>query len=168
MFTMREKFGKLKGLKVAVLGDLKHSRVAMSNAFGLNKFGANVYAYAPATMVPKEFARLGVTVAKSREEAVEGADVVMGLRIQLERQNGGLFPSLSEYAKFYGVNDEVLKYAKKDAIALHPGPVNRGVELSPQVIDGEKSLILEQVTNGVAVRMSILKLLAQYREANLF
>lgn len=168
MFTMREKFGKLKGLKVAVLGDLKHSRVAMSNAFGLNKFGANVYAYAPATMVPKEFARLGVTVAKSREEAVEGADVVMGLRIQLERQNGGLFPSLSEYAKFYGVNDEVLRYAKKDAIVLHPGPVNRGVELSPQVIDGEKSLILEQVTNGVAVRMSILKLLAQYREANLF
>ena len=164
MFTMREKFGKLKGLKVAVLGDLKHSRVA----FGLNKFGANVYAYAPATMVPKEFARLGVTVAKSREEAVEGADVVMGLRIQLERQNGGLFPSLSEYAKFYGVNDEVLRYAKKDAIVLHPGPVNRGVELSPQVIDGEKSLILEQVTNGVAVRMSILKLLAQYREANLF
>ena len=164
---MREKFGSLNGLKVAILGDLKHSRVAMSNAFGLNKFGARVYAYAPATMVPKAFERLGVTVAKSREQAVEGADVVMGLRIQLERQNGGLFPSLSEYSKFYGVNDDVLKLAKKNAVVLHPGPVNRGVELSPQVIDGDKSLILEQVTNGVAVRMSILKLLAQYREENL-
>lgn len=98
---------------------------------------------------------------------MEGADVVMGLRIQLERQNGGLFPSLSEYSKFYGVNDDVLKLAKKNAVVLHPGPVNRGVELSPQVIDGEKSLILEQVTNGVAVRMSILNLLAQYREENL-
>ena len=159
MFTMREKFGKLKGLKVAVLGDLKHSRVAMSNAFGLNKFGANVYAYAPATMVPKEFARLGVTVVNSREEAVEGADVVMGLRIQLERQNGGLLPSLSEYAKFYGVNEEVIKYAKPNAIVMHPGPVNRGVELTCSLIDGASSRIEDQVLSGVAVRMSVLKLL---------
>lgn len=164
MFTMRERFGKLNGLKVAILGDLKHSRVALSNAFGLNKFGAEVRVYAPKTMIPKDFEKLGVKIAKSREEAVDGANAVMGLRIQLERQKGGLFPSLSEYSGFYGVNDAILKYAAKDAVVLHPGPVNRGVELSPQVIDGDKSLILEQVTNGVAVRMSLLKLLAQFRE----
>lgn len=167
MFTMREKFGTLKGLKVAILGDIKHSRVAMSNLFGLKKFGAEVYMYAPATMMPKEIERLGAHVAKSREQAVDGADAVMGLRIQLERMNGGLFPSLSEYSKFYGVNADVMKLAKKNAVVLHPGPVNRGVELTPQLIDGESSLILEQVTNGVAVRMSILKLLSEYREKNL-
>lgn len=165
--TLREKFGKLEGLKVAILGDIKHSRVAMSNLFGLRKLGAEVYMYAPATMIPKEIDRLGAHVCTSREEAVEGADAVMGLRIQLERQNGGLFPSLSEYSRFYGVNDGLLKYAKKDVLVLHPGPVNRGVELTPQVIDGEKSVILEQVTNGVAVRMALLKLLNEYREAQL-
>ena len=166
MFTIQEAFGKIKGLKVAILGDIKHSRVAMSNLFGLKKLGAEVYMYAPATMIPKELEKLGAHVCKSREEAIEGADAVMGLRIQLERQHGGLFPSLSEYSKFYGVNDALLKYAKKNAVVLHPGPVNRGVELTPQLIDGEKSLILEQVTNGVAVRMALLKLLAEYREAN--
>ena len=167
MYTMREALGTIKGLKVAILGDIKHSRVAMSNLFGLSKLGAEVYMYAPATMIPKELEKLGAHVCKSREEAIEGADAVMGLRIQLERQHGGLFPSLSEYSKFYGVNDALLKYAKKGAIVLHPGPVNRGVELTPQVIDGDKSLILEQVTNGVAERMALLKLLADYREANL-
>ncbi len=166
MLTIREAFGKINGLKVAILGDIKHSRVAMSNLFGLKKLGAEVYMYAPATMIPKELEKLGAHVCKSREEAIEGADAVMGLRIQLERQHGGLFPSLSEYSKFYGVNDALLKYAKKNAVVLHPGPVNRGVELTPQLIDGEKSLILEQVTNGVAVRMALLKLLAEYREAN--
>lgn len=165
--TLREKFGKLDGLKVAILGDIKHSRVAMSNLFGLKKLGAEVCMYAPATMIPKDIDKLGAHVCKSREEAVEGADAVMGLRIQLERQNGGLFPSLSEYSRFYGVNDGLLKYAKKDVLVLHPGPVNRGVELTPQVIDGEKSVILEQVTNGVAVRMALLKLLNEYREAHL-
>lgn len=167
IFTMREKLGKVKGLKVAILGDIKHSRVAMSNLFALTKLGAEVHMYAPATMIPKEIEKLGARVAKSREQALDGADAVMGLRIQLERQHGGLFPSLSEYAKYYGVNDATLKYAKKDAIVLHPGPVNRGVELSPQVIDGEKSLILEQVKNGVAVRMALLKLLGEYREKSL-
>ena len=167
IFTMREKLGKVKGLKVAILGDIKHSRVAMSNLFALTTLGAEVHIYAPATMIPKEIEKLGARVAKSREQALDGADAVMGLRIQLERQHGGLFPSLSEYAKYYGVNDETLKYAKKDAIVLHPGPVNRGVELSPQVIDGEKSLILEQVKNGVAVRMALLKLLGEYREKRL-
>ena len=167
IFTMREKLGKVKGLKVAILGDIKHSRVAMRNLFALTTLGAEVHMYAPATMIPKEIEKLGARVAKSREQALDGADAVMGLRIQLERQHGGLFPSLSEYAKYYGVNDETLKYAKKDAIVLHPGPVNRGVELSPQVIDGEKSLILEQVKNGVAVRMALLKLLGEYREKRL-
>ncbi len=167
IFTMREKLGKVKGLKVAILGDIKHSRVAMSNLFALTTLGAEVHMYAPATMIPKEIEKLGARVAKSREQALDGADAVMGLRIQLERQHGGLFPSLSEYAKYYGVNDATLKYAKKDAIVLHPGPVNRGVELSPQVIDGERSLILEQVKNGVAVRMALLKLLGEYREKRL-
>lgn len=167
IFTVREKLGKVKGLKVAILGDIKHSRVAMSNLFALTTLGAEVHMYAPATMIPKEIEKLGARVAKSREQALDGADAVMGLRIQLERQHGGLFPSLSEYAKYYGVNDETLKYAKKDAIVLHPGPVNRGVELSPQVIDGEKSFILEQVKNGVAVRMALLKLLGEYREKRL-
>ena len=159
-------FRSVKGLKVAILGDIKHSRVALSNVLGLKKLGAEVCVYAPATMMPREIEKLGARVAKSREEAVDGADAVMGLRIQLERQHGGLFPSLSEYSGFYGVNDGVMKYAKKDAIVLHPGPVNRGVELTPKLIDGEKSLILEQVTNGVAVRMALLKLLGEYREAN--
>ena len=167
MLALKRKFKKIEGLKIAILGDIKHSRVAKSNLFGLTKLGAQVYMYAPATLLPKEIEKLGAKVCKSREEAIEGADGIMGLRIQLERQNGGLFPSLSEYSKYYGVNDELLKYAKKDAIVLHPGPVNRGVELSPSVIDGEKSVILEQVTCGLAVRMALLKLLAEYREANL-
>ena len=143
IYTMREAKGQVKGLKVAILGDIKHSRVALSNVLGLKKLGAEVCVYAPATMMPKEIEKLGARVAKSREEAVDGAD-----------------------SRFYGVNDGVMKYAKKDAIVLHPGPVNRGVELTPQLIDGEKSLILEQVTNGVAVRMALLKLLGEYREAN--
>lgn len=167
MFTIKEHFGKVAGLKVAILGDIKHSRVALSNLFGLRKLGAEVYMYAPATMIPKEIEHLGAHIAKSREEAIEGADAVMGLRIQLERMNGGLFPSLGEYSRYYGVNGDLMKYAKKNAIVLHPGPVNRGVELTPALIDGESSLILEQVTNGLAVRMSILKLLAEYRENNL-
>ena len=109
MFTIREKYGKIKGLKVAILGDIKHSRVAMSNLFGLQKLGAEVYMYSPATMMPKEIDKLGAHVCKSREEAIEGADAVMGLRIQLERQHGGLFPSLSEYSKYYRVNDDLKK-----------------------------------------------------------
>ncbi len=167
MLSLKRKFGKIKGLKVAILGDIKHSRVAKSNLFGLTKLGAEVYMYAPETLLPKEISKMGAKVAKSREEAIEGADGVMGLRIQLERQNGGLFPSLSEYSAFYGVKDNLLKYAKKDAVILHPGPVNRGVELTPTLIDGETSVIEEQVTCGVAVRMALLKLLAEYREKNL-
>lgn len=167
MLALRLKFGRIKGLKVAILGDIKHSRVAKSNLFGLSKLGAEVVMYAPQTLLPKDIEKLGAKVAKSREEALDGANGVMGLRIQLERQNGGLFPSLSEYSKFYGIKDELLKYAAKDAIILHPGPVNRGVELTPSLIDGKTSVIENQVTCGVAVRMAMLKLLSEYREKNL-
>ena len=167
MFTMREKFGKVAGLKVAILGDIKHSRVAKSNLFGLKKMGAEVYMFAPSTLMPKEIEKLGAHVCHSMEEAIEGADCIMGLRIQLERQKGGLFPSLSEYSTFYGVKDKMLSLANKDAIIMHPGPVNRGIELTPTLIDGESSRINEQVTNGLCVRMAVLSLLREYREKNL-
>ncbi len=163
--TMREKFGKIEGLKVAILGDIKHSRVAKSNLFALAKLGAEVRMYAPETLIPKGIDRLGAKLCTSREEAVEGADVVMGLRIQLERQQAGNFPSLNEYAEFYGVNERVLSLASPDAIVMHPGPVNRGVELTSDVIDDGKSRIEDQVLSGVAVRMAILFLLEQYRKS---
>ena len=163
--TMREKFGRIEGLKVAILGDIKHSRVAKSNLFALAKLGAEVRMYAPETLIPKGIDRLGAKLCTSREEAVEGADVVMGLRIQLERQQAGNFPSLNEYAEFYGVNELVLSLASPDAIVMHPGPVNRGVELTSDVIDDGKSRIEDQVLSGVAVRMAILFLLEQYRKS---
>ena len=163
--TMREKFGRIEGLKVAILGDIKHSRVANSNLFALAKLGAEVRMYAPETLIPKGIDRLGAKLCTSREEAVEGADVVMGLRIQLERQQAGNFPSLNEYAEFYGVNERVLSLASPDAIVMHPGPVNRGVELTSDVIDDGKSRIEDQVLSGVAVRMAILFLLEQYRKS---
>jgi aspartate carbamoyltransferase catalytic subunit len=166
MLTLREAFGSLKGLKVAILGDIKHSRVAKSNLFGLSKMGAEVWVYAPQTLIPKGFDQMGAHIAKSREEAIEGAHGVMGLRIQLERQSGGLFPSLSEYSTFFGVKDELLKYADKNAIVMHPGPVNRGIELTPSLIDGEASHIEDQVTSGLSVRMAVLKLLSEYRRQN--
>ncbi len=161
MLTMRECFGKIKGLKVAIMGDIAHSRVAKSNLFGLKKLGAEVRFFAPRTLMPAEIDRMGAIVCKSREEAVEGADVVMGLRIQLERQHAGNFPSLGEYAKFYGVNEGVLKYAKQGALVMHPGPVNRGVELTSSLIDGDTSRIEEQVLSGIAVRMAMLFLLTK-------
>lgn len=167
MLTMREKFGKIAGLKVAILGDIKHSRVAKSNLFGLKKLGAEVYMYAPRTLMPAEIEKLGAHVCTSMEEAISGAHCVMGLRIQLERQKGGLFPSLSEYSKFYGVKDGMLSLADKDAIIMHPGPVNRGIELTPSLIDGDRSVINGQVTNGLATRMAVLSLLKEYREKNL-
>ena len=159
MLTMRETFGTLKGLKVAILGDIKHSRVAKSNLFGLKTMGAEVRMFAPETLIPKGMDKLGAKLCKSREEALDGVDVVMGLRIQLERQQAGNFPSLGEYAANYGVDEKHLAYAKPNAIILHPGPVNRGVELTSAVIDHERSHIEDQVLSGVAVRMAILALL---------
>lgn len=161
MLTIEEHYGGFKGLKVAILGDIKHSRVAKSNIFGLTKLGAEVVLYSPATMMPEEIERLGGRRAKSREEALHNADVVMGLRIQLERQQGGLFPTLSEYNKFFGVGERELESAKIDAMIMHPGPVNRGVELSSAVIDADNSFIEDQVLSGVAVRMAILSLLTK-------
>lgn len=164
MLTMREHFGKIEGLKVAILGDVKHSRVAKSNLFGLKTMGAEVRMYAPETLIPKDIDKLGATLCKTREEALDKADVVMGLRIQLERQQAGNFPSLNEYAEFYGVDAEMLALASPNAIVMHPGPVNRGVELTGRVIDHDKSRIEEQVFSGIAVRMAALKLLNDYRE----
>ena len=164
MCTMREHFGKIEGLKVAILGDIKHSRVAKSDLFGLTRLGAEVKMYAPETLIPKGIDRLGAKLCSSREEAVEGA-VVMGLRIQLERQQAGNFPSLNEYAEFYGVSEKALSLASPNAIVMHPGPVNRGVELTSDVIDDDRSRIEDQVLSGVAVRMALLFLLGQYRKS---
>ena len=165
MLVMRETFGSLKGLKVAILGDIKHSRVAKSNLFGLKAMGAEVTMYAPETLIPKGIDQLGAKLCSSREEALDGADVVMGLRIQLERQQAGNFPSLGDYAANYGVDERIFEYAKPHAIVLHPGPVNRGVELTSGVIDHERSHIEDQVLSGVAVRMAALCLLNDARKA---
>ena len=164
MLTMRETFGDLKGLKVAILGDIKHSRVAKSNLFGLKTMGAEVRMFAPETLIPKGIDQLGAKICSSREEALKDADVVMGLRIQLERQKGGNFPSLGEYAANYGINESHLQLASPNAIILHPGPVNRGVELTSGVIDHAQSRIEDQVLSGVAVRMAALCLLNEARK----
>ncbi len=161
MFTILEKKGTIKGLKVAIIGDILHSRVARSNIWGLTKLGAEVSVSGPATLIPRDIERLGVKVYSTVQEAILDADVVMGLRIQLERQKKGLFPTIREYSRFFGIDEKRLKLAKDDAIVLHPGPVNRGVELSSTVIDGEQTFINEQVTNGVAVRMALLYLLTR-------
>jgi aspartate carbamoyltransferase catalytic subunit len=159
MFTIREKKGSLEGLKVAILGDVLHSRVARSNIWGLTKMGAEVRLVGPSTLMPPEIEKLGVKVFHKVEEALEDVDVVNVLRIQLERQQKGLFPTIREYARLFGLNQERLQAAKPDALVLHPGPMNRGVEISPEVADGLSSVINEQVTNGVAVRMALLYLL---------
>ncbi len=164
MLTMREAFGTLEGLKVAILGDIKHSRVAKSNLFGLKTMGAEVRMFAPETLIPYGMDKLGAKLCSSREEALKGVDVVMGLRIQLERQQAGAFPSLGEYAANFGVDEKALALAKPNAIVLHPGPVNRGVELTSGVIDHERSHIEDQVLSGVAVRMAALTLLNEWRE----
>ncbi len=165
MLTMREAFGRLEGLKVAILGDIKHSRVAKSNLFGLKKMGAEVRMFAPETLIPKGMDKLGAKLCSSREEALKGADVVMGLRIQLERQQAGNFPSLGEYAANYGVDEKSFALANPNAIILHPGPVNRGVELTSGIIDHERSRIEDQVLSGVAVRMAVLSLLNEARNS---
>jgi aspartate carbamoyltransferase catalytic subunit len=159
-FTIRRKKARLAGLKVAIVGDILHSRVARSNVHLLVKMGAQVVLCGPPTLLPRGLAHLGATVTYRMEEAVEGADVVMMLRIQRERMKGGFFPTLREYATFYGLNRERLRRAAPDAIVMHPGPINRGVEIMGDVADGEASVILDQVRSGVAVRMAVLYLLA--------
>jgi aspartate carbamoyltransferase catalytic subunit len=159
LFTIREKKGRIKGLKVAIIGDITHSRVARSNVIGLTKMGAEVTVSGPPTMIPVGIEALGVRVIYNPGEAVKDKDVVMLLRIQLERQSRVQFPGLREYASFFGMNRDVLSLAKPDVIVMHPGPMNRGVEITSEVADGPHSVILDQVANGVAVRMAILYLL---------
>jgi aspartate carbamoyltransferase catalytic subunit len=160
-YTIREEKGRLEGLKVLICGDIAHSRVARSNALLLGKVGADVTFFGPRTMIPPGIDRaFGVRTATGRlRDAVDGMDVIMMLRIQKERQGGGFYPSDREYARLFGLNAEVLVHARKNALVMHPGPVNRGVELSPDVADSDRSVILEQVENGVAVRMAVLYLL---------
>lgn len=156
--TMREKKGGFKGLNVVITGDILHSRVVRSNIWGLLKLGAKVCVCGPSTLIPDGLEELGVRTANDIREAVVGADVIMGLRIQLERQKSGLFPSVGGYLKTFGIDEEIVSLAAKDVIVMHPGPVNRGVEIVSAAMESEYSAILEQVTNGVAVRMAVLEL----------
>lgn len=159
LFTIKDKKGKIAGLTVTILGDILHSRVARSNIWGLTKLGAEVRVVGPSTLMAPAIQQLGVKVFHRVEEAIEGADVINVLRLQLERQQKGLFPTIREYASLYGLNAERLRLAKPDVLVLHPGPMNRGVEIAPDVADSLHSAINEQVTNGVAVRMALLYLL---------
>jgi aspartate carbamoyltransferase catalytic subunit len=159
MLTVQQVKKRIEGLSVAIVGDVLHSRVARSNIAGFSKMGAEVRLAAPPTMLPAEVETLGVKAYTSLEQAIEGADVVMMLRIQMERLQGALFPSVREYSETFGLNRSKLRAAKKDVIVMHPGPINRGVELSHELADGGESVILEQVRNGVALRMALLYLL---------
>jgi aspartate carbamoyltransferase catalytic subunit len=159
-FTIRQRKGRLEGVRVTIAGDVLHSRVARSNVLLLTRMGAEVTVCGPPTLLPRGIERLGCRSTHVMDEAVDGADVVMMLRIQTERMHSGFFPTLREYSRFYGLDAQRLRRAAPDAIVMHPGPMNRGVEISGEVADGERSVILEQVTNGVAVRMAVLYLLA--------
>ena len=158
MFTIREKKGRLEGLKVTIVGDIRHSRVARSNIWGMRKMGIEVRICGPKTLLPVDIEKTGAKVFYHIEHAIKNVDVIMALRIQKERQGQSYFPSIREYSKFYGLTGERLKYAKEDVLIMHPGPINRGVEIMPEVADGPYSVILEQVTNGLAVRMAVLYL----------
>ncbi len=156
LMTIRQHFGRIKGLKVLIVGDIAHSRVARSNIFGLKTLGAEVGICGPPTLIPREIEKLGVQVFCSLDEVIKEFDVIMALRIQLERQKSGLFPSIREYRNFYGLTRERIKKIKPHGVIMHPGPTNRGIEIDPEVADGNKSLILRQVKNGVALRMAVL------------
>ena len=166
MMTVMDHKGSLVGLKIAIIGDIAHSRVALSDIIGFTRMGAQVHVAGPQTFMPSHVSRLGAIASSSVQEAVRDADVVMALRIQLERQNDSLIPSLREYSRFFGVTYNLLDLAKKDVIVMHPGPINRGVELNPDVADSDKSVILDQVTNGVAVRMALLYLVLGGNKGN--
>ena len=159
-YTIRERKKTLRGLKVAIVGDLLHSRVLRSNIHLLTKMGAEVWVCGPPTLIPTDIGRFGVRPTSSIDEAVRDADVIMLLRIQLERMEGAYFPSLREYFNVFGMTEDRLKAAKPDVMIMHPGPMNRGVEIASEVADGPSSVILDQVSNGVAVRMAVLYLLA--------
>lgn len=159
MLTMRENKGSFEGLKVLIVGDIMHSRVARSNLWGLSKMGAEVRLCGPSTLLPSEIDKLPAKVYTDLDEAIDGVDVVNVLRIQLERMDRGFFPSVREYANLFGINKDRLRRAKPDVLVMHPGPMNRGIEITPDVADGEFAVITDQVTNGVAVRMALLYLL---------
>ena len=159
LFTILDKKGHLEGLKVVIVGDVRHSRVARSNIWGLQKMGAKVVLAGPPTLMPPDLEAFGVKAYDRVEEAVENADVVMALRLQKERQDSGLFPSLREYAEIYGLTEQRVAGAKEDLLIMHPGPINRGVEISSSLTDSPRSAVLDQVTGGVAVRMALLYLL---------
>lgn len=159
MFTILDKKGRLEELKVVIVGDIRHSRVARSNIWGLQKMGAEVVVAGPPTLMPPGLEAFGIKAHDRVEEAVENADVVMALRLQKERQDSGLFPSLREYAELYGLTEKKVAGAKEDLLIMHPGPINRGVEISSSLADSPRSAILDQVTGGVAVRMALLYLL---------
>ena len=160
LFTIRQKKGRIAGLNVSIVGDILHSRVARSDIWGLIKLGANVTIAGPSTLVPRDFEQIGVRVCHNLKDAMEGADVINLLRIQHERQRAGFFPSTNEYARFFGLNKENARYLNPDAMIMHPGPINRDVELDSALADGPQSVILEQVTNGLAVRMAVLFLVS--------
>ncbi|MDZ4722569.1 MAG: aspartate carbamoyltransferase catalytic subunit [candidate division Zixibacteria bacterium] len=164
MYTIRKKYGRLDGLRVVLVGDVKHSRVIRSNIWGLKTMGASVALCGPSTLMPYEVEKFGCDVYSNIDEALDGADVVNIMRIQLERQQGGLFPSNREYTNLFGITKERLRRLNKDYTIMHPGPINRGVEITSEVADGDKSVILEQVTNGQAVRMAVLYLLSGRKE----
>ncbi len=165
LYTMRDKLGTLEGLKVAIVGDCLHSRVFRSNLLALKKLGSEVYVSGPSSMMPNLISQSDAHYCKHVEEAIEGADVVMGLRIQLERMKSALFPSIAEYNRFYGLNEARMKLAKPNALVMHPGPANHGVEINTSLYNSPQSVISEQVTNGVAVRMAVLYLLNLRRNA---
>ncbi len=160
LYTLREKKREFKGLRLAIVGDIAHSRVARSNIYALTKLGAEVRVIGPPTMMPLEVERLGVKVFYDLDEGLRGVDVIMMLRLQLERQGIALFPSIREYSRLYCLTPEGVKLAGPDVLVMHPGPINRGVEIAPEVADSVSSVILDQVTNGVAVRMAVLYLLS--------
>ena len=164
MLTLYERFGTVGGLTVAILGDIAHSRVARSNIYGLLKMGANVRVYGPNAFLPPFAKELGAKVCPSMEYAITGADVIMGLRIQIERQEEGAFPSLGEYSRYFGAEERMVKRIAPHAVIMHPGPVNRGIEFTSELVDGENSLVADQVLSGVAVRMAMLSWLERIWE----
>ncbi|MEC8679277.1 MAG: aspartate carbamoyltransferase catalytic subunit [Bacteroidota bacterium] len=159
-YTIREKLGKIKNKKIAIIGDIAHSRVAISNIYALQKLGAKVMLCGPSTLIPKYISSMGVQIENNIENALKWCDVANVLRIQLERQNNKFFPSLREYSLYYGINKKLLKKINKDIVIMHPGPINRGVELNSDVADSNNSIILDQVENGVAIRMAVMYLLS--------
>ena len=159
MFSIREKKGTLEGLKIAIVGDVLHSRVARSNIYGLSHFGCEIRVAGPSTLMPPDIERLGVRSYYSLDQAIDGVDVINVLRVQKERQQKGLFPTLDEYANLYMISPDKLRRAKDDVMVLHPGPMNRGVEISSVLADSNTALVNQQVTNGVAVRMALLFLM---------